>query len=56
MSSRAIVEKTYLYLVKNTIRRMKNYFRTGVVVALTTFALYACTDDYFEFDKIRTDE
>lgn len=35
---------------------MKNYFRSGFVIALTTFALYACTDDYFELDKIKTDE
>jgi|GEM_PF-1072141 len=35
---------------------MKNRIRSVFVVLMTSFVFYACTDDYFEFDKIKTDE
>ena len=35
---------------------MKNLSKSFAILSLIAISLYACTDDYFEFDKIKTDD
>ncbi len=35
---------------------MKNSFKTTILIIVISCGFYACTEDYFEFDKLKTDD